>query len=296
MKKIIALAMAAMMLVAAMAVLPVSAAAGKGSYGEVPMYKGGITVDGKIDEAYTKLGLKLDASADYGDNYKTDTAATLYLLHDGQYLYIAYDVKSANPLGKYDETKANAANSYACTGTELYLDWGNKADNTSFAKFVGWFDGRYWAAGSIAGKDLEYVAEYKATADAEAKTYVLEWKLPFKGESKVGDEVGFYVMITSNSDMNAPKQDQICTLTPGLANKSAEFLNITLGLKEVKLPTAETTAQETTAQDTTAQDTTAETKAEEGTTDSAETFDPAVILAVAAAAAGAGVVVSKKRR
>jgi len=290
----------ALMLLACAMVAPVSALTANGSYGEVPLYKGGITVDGQLDEAYTKLGLLLPVTEDFNADLKTDTTADLYMLHDGAYLYLALFVKSANPLGDYPVVEGTKnSNAFKSTGAELMIDWSNDSKETNGAdthKVVAWFNGQYWgqklAAPDDTGKVSDYVAEYKASADKEAKTFILEYKLKMQENAAAGNEIGFNIMITSNANMAVPEQTQVVCLNPGVSNDSTKFKNVTLSLKEVKLPAAE----ETTAQETTAQDTTAETKAEEGTADSAETFDPAVILAAVAAAAGAGIVVSRKRR
>jgi len=271
MKKILALAMTAGMLLCSMATT-ISAAPDKGSYGEVPLYKGGIIVDGQMDEAYS-LGLKIDASHDYGEPWATDTTADIYMLHDAEYLYILYDVKSAYDIDptNYNFDNANADDHWTGSGTELFIDWANDA---TLAKLGGWINGQFWGSTgtACAGQETKYVAEYKTTYDVAAKTYMLEWKLPMLEGAGIGSEVGFNAMITSNKDMFNGRQETICCTAPGLANNSADYLNITLTGVEVSLP--EPIVEEPAAP---------------------QTFDMGVIAAVAAVVSAAGYAVSKKR-
>lgn len=283
MKKLLTIAMTAAMLLSAMAI-GTSAAEGTGSYGEVPMCDGNIVIDGKMDEIYN-LGLKIDASQDYADQYATDTTADLYLLHDGEYLYIFYDVKSAYDIdpAKYNPDNANAADSWKSSGTELFFDWAN--DGT-LGKMHGWIDGRMWgAAGTVCeGNEDMYVADYKTTYDVAAKTYTMEWKLPILEGAGVGSEVGFYVMVTSNEDMTDGVQQTICTTTPGLANQADAFLTITLSDKVVSIE-PETTAEEPVVVD----------EPEADTVVAPKTFDAGIIAAAAAVVSAAGYAISKKR-
>ena len=128
MKKLsLTLAILMLALVLALAV-PASAATANGSYGDVPFYKGGITIDGKIDEAYTKLGLKIDCTLDFDDaGYKSDAEAWIYVLHDGEFLYVVADVYDPYDIdvNNYLESEANSGLSWRASGLELYIDWTN---------------------------------------------------------------------------------------------------------------------------------------------------------------------------
>ena len=282
MKKVFSLLLAAALVLCAMTVT-VFAAPGNASYGDVPLYKGGITIDGKMDEAY-KLGLKIDASLDYSDALATDTTADLYLLHDGEYLYILYDVKSAFDIdpGKYNPANANANDSWKGSGTELYLVWNNitGATGNDVAKLEGWIDGQMWGAAgtAAAGNEYQYVDAYKTTYDVAAKTYMMEWKLPMQ-ETELGSEVGFYAMITSNKDMFNGAQDTICTTAPGQANRYGQFLNITISEKEVALPEPEPVVVPPVEEPASAP----------------QTFDMGVIAVVSAVISAAGAAISKKK-
>ncbi|MBE6551444.1 MAG: hypothetical protein E7665_04840 [Ruminococcaceae bacterium] len=278
MKKL-SLALAILMLALALAV-PASAATGKGSYGEVPVYKDGITIDGKLDEAYTKLGLKIDCTKDFDDGrYKSDTEAWIYVLHDGEYLYVAFDVNDPYDIDvkNYPEAHANSDNSWRQSGVELFLDWKNSGSN--FAKYQTWIDGRSWTEGTAKGKESTYYKEVKTTSNVSAKNYIIEMKLPIMEGAKTGSEVGFNAMITSNDSLAAGNQDHVACTLPGKSNDAPDFLNITLSEKVVKLPEAPKE----------------EPKEEQKPTENPTTGDPITVLAIIAAVSGAGVVISKKR-
>jgi hypothetical protein len=198
------------------------------------MYKGGVLVDGKIDQAYS-LGLEINCSVPYlPDQYLTDATATVYLLHDGEFLYAAIAVQDVNDIdpSKYPEKYANADGAYMGAGTEFYMDWDNKGMN--FAKIMGWIDGRYWGANQAKKNEDKYVAAYKTTYDIENKSYVLEFKCPFV-DAAVGDRLGFYVMITTNKDISKGGQDGIICIDEFRANKPDAFRDIILSATEVTL-------------------------------------------------------------
>ncbi len=283
MKKL-SLALAILMLALALAV-PASAANGKGSYGDAPLYKGAIAIDGKLDEAYTKLGLKIDCTKDFDDGrYKSDTEAWIYVLHDGEYLYVAFDVNDPYDIDvkNYPEAHANSDNSWRQSGVELYLDWKNGGSN--FAKYQTWIDGRSWTEGTAKGKETTYYKEVKTTYDVSAKKYVIEMKLPLMEGAAIGSEVGFNAMITSNDSLAAGNQDHVCCTLPGKSNDAPDFLNITISDKEVKMPEPPKEEPKDEPKDE-----------PEKPTENPATGDPITVLAIIAAVSGAGVVISKKR-
>ncbi|MBE6551445.1 MAG: hypothetical protein E7665_04845 [Ruminococcaceae bacterium] len=278
MKKL-SLALAILMIALALAV-PASAAKGKGSFGEVPLYKGGITVDGKIDEAYTKLGLKVDCTLDFDDGrYKSDTEAWIYVLHDGEYLYIAFDVNDPYDIDvkNYPEAHANSDNSWRQSGVELFIDWTN--GGAKFAKYQTWIDGRSWTEGTAKGKETTYYKEVKTTYNVSAKNYVIEMKLPIMEGAKTGSEIGFNAMITSNDSLAAGNQDHVCCTLAGVSGDVGAYKNVTLSSTEVKMPEPPKE----------------EPKEEQKPTENPTTGDPITVLAIIAAVSGAGVVISKKR-
>jgi len=275
MKKIISLALAVLTLALVLAA-PVSAAPGKGSYGKVPMFIDGIEMDGKIDEAYTEFGLKIGTVAYPG--FTSDTKCDLYLLHDGEYLYVIYDVKEAYAFdpAKYDAASKNASSAWKLAGTELHIDWAGKGADC--AKLMIIATGEFYGSKMAQGKESTYVKEIKTSYDVAKKSYILEIKMPFSDGAKVGSEIGFFPMITSNKDFAKPNQDHIlCTkINDGDkgANNASVFYNVTLSDEVVAFP---------------------EVKEEAKAPASAATFDGLAVLAVVAALSGAGVVVSKKR-
>jgi len=282
----------AIMMIALVFAVPASAATANGSYGEVPLYKGEITIDGQIDEVYTEYGLKIDCTLDFdGSRYQTDTEAWIYLLHDGKYLYVTVDVKDPYDIDvtQYPAKNANAANSWRSSGLEFFLDWKNSG--TEFAKYQVWIDGRAWTEGTAKTKEAEYIGEIKTTYDVRAGKYVLELKLPFMENAKIGSEIGLNAMISSSNALATGNQDHVCCTTPGNSAIVAKYKNFTLSATEVKLP--EVTTAETTAE--TPAETTAETTAETKPTESPATGDPMLILAIVAAVSGAGIVLTKKR-
>lgn len=273
MKKLASLLMAALMAGSVIAASALTVSAADNSYGEVPLYKGGITVDGKIDEAYTKLGLKIDCSKDFSSSYPSGASkADVYILHDGSYLYFCYDItaKYAIDPANYNETKANTGNAWNATGIEHHLDWsGNSKTTGTWAKPILWLDGRVFC------DDSTFVSECKTTYNTETKSYIIEAKMPFKGDAKAGSQVGFYTMINVAKDWATGGQDTVGAPTENLANGFGKLWTITLSGTEVKLPAVTTTT--TTTETTPA------------------TFDVSVIFAAVAAVAGAGVVVTKKK-
>ncbi len=282
MKRLTVIAMAVVMIVCALA-LPASALSANGTYGEVPLYKGGITIDGKADAIYAQ-GLTLDCSEDYKASFATDTTAKITLLHDGAYLYVLVDVKSGNPLTDYNPKYASAAKAWNTTSAEVMIDWSNDAaGENDIYKLMGWFNNNIYGDFLAAGKESAVVADYKATVDKDAKTWTAEFKLNFMEDAKTGSEIGFNVMIDSDANMGAANdaKRQICSMVPEVSNHGDKYKNVTLSTKEIKAPEATTAAT---------------TKAPAATGSSAQTFDAAVVLAVVAAAAGAGVVVSGKRK
>ena len=276
MKKIAAL-LAVVMCLCALAA-PVSALTKNGSYGKVPMYKGKITIDGKIDEIYKK-GLKIEVAGDY-KGIPSDATGNAYLLHDGTYLYMALEVDNKYPLGEYAAANASAGSAWKETGFELYLDWKDTGVKADTHKYMIWANGQYWEDTAIPTKGE--LKEIKSVQDTAKKTYVVELKVAMAQGAKTGSNVGWCVAVASNTDPKAPKQEKIAVPTvlneQLVCNRPENHFSFTLDSKEVAL-------------DTTA----ATTKAPAVKPAAPATFDAGIVMAVVAAVAGAGVVVSKKR-
>ncbi len=264
MKKLsLTLAILMLALVLALAV-PASAVTANGSYGDVPLYKGGITIDGKIDEAYTKSGLKIDCTLDFDDaGYKSDAEAWIYVLHDGEFLYVVADVYDPYDIDVNNYLEADADSgwtSWKASGLELYIDWTN--GGSEYTKYQAWIDGRHWNLGTAEGKETTYFEEVKTTYDISAKKYIVELKLPIMEGAKTGSEIGFNVNVTSNDSLQAANQDHICCTLKGVSMDPSMYKNVKLSAEEQKNPA---------------------------------TGDPVTVLAIIAAVSGAGIVISKKR-
>ncbi len=269
MKKFLVLVLA---LVLVLGAIPVSAITAKGSFGEVPLYKGTITVDGKKDAIYDKA-LKINTQP-FNDASKGDSSAVVSLLHDGSNVYVLVECKSAYPLGDYNQTYAGG-NSWNTTGLEVLFDWTNKAASQSDCwKYRTWFTGEIWYSLKSAAGD----ADYKVTVDKNAKTFTAEFKFGFKEGVKTGSEVGFNLMYDSDKTMGASSNATrtIAGITPGVDNNGSLFKNITFSAKEVQADAPKTTT--TAASATTAP----------------KTADASALLVLAAAAACAGCVYTRK--
>ena len=239
MKKFTALALTTAAL-AGMLTMPAAALTQNGSWGEVPLYKGNITIDGKADAIYAQ-GLTLDCSEDFRADLATDTTAKITLLHDGAHLYVLVDVKSANPLTDYNPKYDSAAQGHSTTGAEVMIDWSNDAaGQDDIHKYMGWFNSNIYGVFLASGKESATVADYKATVDKNAKTWTGEFKLNLMEGAKTGSEIGFNTMVNSDANMGAANdaKRQICCMTPGVSNHGDKYKNVTLSAKEIKAPAA----------------------------------------------------------
>ena len=278
MKRIAVLAMAVLMIVCAIA--PVSAATANGLFGDVPLYKGTITVDGKLDEIY-KQGLVIPTQV-YNEQYKSEATGTVYALHDGKNLYVAVAVHNVYPITEYN-AKYDGTKSWNTTCVELYLDWSDKAtDNKLGHKYYGRLDGKVVGASAVEGKEKEMGVTYGVVVDNAKNTYVAEFCVPMQNIT-TGANMGFNVCVNADANMGPDKNAKrtIAGITPGIGAAIASWKSVTLSNKEVKLAAATTAAT---------------TKAPSTKPASPATFDAGIVMAVVAAAAGAGVVVSKKRK
>ncbi len=249
MKKLLSLALAALMVLTLG--VAVSARTANGSWGNVPLYTGGITIDGKADEAYA-YGLQIDCKEDYTSAFATDTTAKFSLLHDGKYLYVYAVINSANPLTDYNQKYASAGQAWNTTGCELMIDWSNDAASSAdIYKLMGWFNGNIYGDFLASGKESSVVGEYKATVDKTAKTWTAEFKLPFQEGAKTGSEIGLNAMIDSDANMGASNdaKRQICSMIPSVSNHGDKYKNVTLSATEAAVPKKEApkTAETTTA-------------------------------------------------
>ncbi len=277
MKKFLVLALA---LILVLGMVPVAAVTANGTYGEVPLYKGTITIDGKKDAIWSKaLQLKINQSKDAGS--KSESSGTLYLLHDDNALYLLFEAKSGYALTEYNQSYENGK-AYSTTAAEVNLDWTNKAaSNADCKKYICWFDGQYWAYRG--NKDIKEV-EYKVTVDKAAKTFIMEWKCPYMDGAKSGNDIGLNFIFDSDKtmgkDANATRTIVYLDSTVD-DNNGSKFKSVTLSTsKEVKddAPAAAATTKAAT------------------TTTAAKTADMGIISAMAALAASSAAVLSLKKR
>ena len=143
MKRIAVIAMAVAMIVCALA-LPASAATANGLWGEVPLYKGTITVDGKMDDIYAQA-LKIQTSKEpYNEKNASEASATLYVLHDSKNLYVLIDVNNVYPITEYNPEYAGDK-AWNSTAIEFFLDWTDKAAKSKDTyKYVARLDGEFY--------------------------------------------------------------------------------------------------------------------------------------------------------
>ena len=252
---------------------PAAAVSSKGSYGKVPLYKGAITIDGKIDDIYKK-GLLIDLAGKFPGNYGGDTTGKAYVLHDGANIYLAIEVDNKYPLGEYTDALANFGTGYKETAAELYFDW--KDDGASSMKWIAWADAKSQIFEKDDNAEKGLVKGYKATSDAAKKTYIMEYKIQLASGVKTGSNVGWCVMLNANTDPKNPKQEKIAIPTKlnniNVANKPAEWLSFTLDSTEIKVEAPKAPAA------------------------SAATADPAILAVVSLAAATGAAFISKKRK
>ncbi len=286
MKKLIVILLAIM---CALAVLPVSALSANGSFGDVPLYKGTITIDGKKDAIYDK-GLKLNVNQNFSDSYKTTSSAVIYLLHDGSNIYLFVEAKSAHAIADTYNTLYATKDIYKSNCFEVMFDFSNDAKSSAdcFKVQTGFF-GALYGEFLAAGKEKTLVTDLKTVVDKSAKTVTAEYKIKMQENAKTGSSIGFNFMYDSDPNMgpnNESKQCQIACINPGVSNAAEKYKNITLASKEVQ---ADTTAAATTKAAAT-------TAAKAAATTAAETADASVVIAAVLVSAAAAAVVLKKRK
>ena len=284
MKKISLILLAVLMLALC---IPTYALTANGSLGNVPLYKGGITIDGKLDEAYNK-GLKLDINADY-PNYATKCNGTAYLVHDGTYLYIFCDVNNVNKLTEYNPKYATEL--YKTTDVQLSFDFSNDAKTSAdmykvnIAYNCKYYYGEFLAKPEADLKSL--IADLKSTYNLTTNNYKLETKIKLQEGAKTGSEIGLYIMYISDPVMNptgdsAMKEAKVPYAISG-SNNANLYKNVTLSSTEI---TVATTAAATTK---------AAATAAAAKTTAAKTADSSVVIASVIVAAAAAAVVLKKK-
>ncbi len=236
----------------------VSAAPGKGSWGDVPKTSDKLVLDGKLDEVY-KQGLKVDIST-LRESDKPDTASgTGYYVWDGDYIWAFIEISDSDLYPT--EEKKTAQKYWECDGVEVYYDFDN--NGTTYHKWVCLYD-------DFVNKftDAENVTESETKAVKNDTGYTIELKTKVPSNIKDGSLVGVNLIINNITTVGrvivrAPQSDG--------ANETevAKFDTVTLSDKAVTANKAATTA--------------------------AQTADPITLAALSIAAAAAGAVALKKR-
>ncbi len=229
MKKIISLAMAAMLTVGSM-VIGVSAHKDYKSWGNVPATDAKITLDGKIDEIYKK-GLVVDVATPA--NGATGKA---YFVWSGSNLYCAIEVKDADICALDD-----AKNAWEQDGIELTYDWKN--DGSTRHKWMVRYDGRVTKAGDASADAI------KAAATKADGSYIIEMVNALPDGVKAGSQIGINVLIDDMSNNNAAR-GIIRSVQSGNAteNEVAKFDYIVLSADKVAVEAAKPTTPPTAAQ------------------------------------------------
>lgn len=282
MKKLIAFTLILCTLVSAMS-LTVFALTKNGSWGEVPMYIGGLAIDGKLDDAYN-YGLIIDCKTPFRDSYKCATTAKCYVLHDGSFLYCFISVDSEFELSDYN-MKYDGENHWNTTGLELMIDWSNDAaSQNDIHKYMGWYDNSIFGGFLSKGKEKETISDYKCTVDKAAKKWTAELKLNFMEGAKVGSEIGFNFMINSDATMGANKDAtrKITAFEAEISNAGEKYKNVTLSSKSAAVPVPETTA--------------AAAAGDKAPAAAAQTSDALVYILTAAVMSGACLTVFRKKK
>lgn len=274
MKKILSLALVALML-AALAVPAFAAESGK-AYGNVPKTSESIKVDGKMDSIYKK-GLVIKSLTKTEKGADAAASFTAYLLWNGKdTIYCYADIVDPT---YYDHSKAaTAPSAWNTDSLELFLDYSNKVARTRDQYRIDLLGtATYYDTKTYTGKEA---APFGFAGYAAAKTdkgYAVEFQIKAYKEAIAGDmKVGFHLML---NDMELDGKTRNNVHSDACNNTPAKFGYITLSNTAVKVDV--TTA--------------ATTKAPAQKPTSPATFDAGIVMAVVAAVAGAGVVVSKKK-
>ena len=274
MKKILSLVLVALML-AAIAV-PAFAVETGTSYGKVPKTSDKITVDGKMDDVYKK-GLAVKSLTKDIKGNAAAASFTAYLVWNGKDTIYCY-AEIVDPT-YFDYTKlASVPNAWSTDSLELFLDYSNKVARTRDQYRIDllgkatYYDTKTYTNQETAPFGFEGYAAAKTE-----KGYAVEYQIKAYKEAIAGDmKIGFHLML---NDMQADGKTRLNVGSDECGNEPTKFGYITLSNTSV-------TAVTTTA---------ATTKAPAATGSSAQTFDAGIVMAVVAAVAGAGVVVSKKK-
>ena len=278
MKKILS-AILAVLTVCTTAAAVVSAAAKVDGRPTAEAYIAEVTVDGKIDDAwkyaneYAVATIKPTAcdAAWYKNTMKAGkdyAAVTMKVLWDGKgTLYVLGQVKDSTPNLKYQKT-----NTYCADSFEVMFNLDNTKQVVAPTQWCWLADGKQTNGTTKFG--------YAKTADG----FIMEVAVDVSKVGGAGQYLGFDVQY--NDNVLGKESRQVCMAWRDATNNtwkdSSALGQCLLSAKKVSdIKAAQTTA--------------ATTKAPTAKPAAPATFDAAVILAVVTAAAGTGIVVSRKK-
>lgn len=279
MKKLTSLVLVLLM-IASLAVTVFANADGN-KWGDIPLYKGEIKLDGKIDEIYLQgLAVKIDKRTDGTTGGATGTA---YLLWGNNKLYLAVDVVDPKivPVDASQSVFKNEA-------IEFIVDFLNNGNTKNACKImVGAQDNRM---------EIRYGATEtyaKSVSVMSDKGYVIEVVCDLSQQTftspKAGENYGINIVIDDVTEPGVVTAVSPTHKNSPATNEAKKYDYATLSDKEVKVEAATTKPAETTKP-------AAQTQKPASSTTAPATFDAFAVIAVVAAASLGGVVVSKKRK
>ena len=280
MKKILSVILCAVMVLSmAATVLAVDSAKNMGT---VAGTSETMTLDGKKDAAYSK-GLKLDGSTT-ADGKASAAKLTYYVTYTKDALWVFVEVKDSTiKVKNADEKKP----SYKTDSIEIMLDptneGKNEPDKTPWQMRIDSYNlisarkGQKGTSLFLRKSEGGNVDFFDAKSVVVSGGYNAEFKIPMDG-LKEGKKIGFTFCYNDWDEAGKNRVTPITTLGEKSNSWTAELYNyMVLGKIAV-------------------QTTAATTKAPAVKPTAPATFDAGIVLAVVASMAGAGVVVSKKRK
>lgn len=221
-------------IVASALTVPTLAVKEGAKWGDIPLTKEKITIDGKMDEIYKK-GLKITPDANSGGN----TTATVYYLHDGKAVYLFAEIIDPYIMPISSDREKTF---WEEDGIEAMFDVTN--DGKNFAKITAHYDGFTNTAECRNGQEKNFTS----AAVKNDKGYCVEVRFDLGGIATTGSEIGLNFI---NDEMTSENKRFPLRTKGGLstnhANKPETFDYALLSATEVKNasaanPTAAATA------------------------------------------------------
>ncbi|MBE6561490.1 MAG: hypothetical protein E7662_10240 [Ruminococcaceae bacterium] len=271
MKRFLSLALALLMM--ATLAVAVSAHTSGNNWGDIPLYKGKITVDGVKDAIYDK-GFTVNIN-NRTDGKTGGATGKAYMLWDGSKMYIFVEVTDAD-IVKFNASAAEHKNE----GVEFTLDYSNAGSN------------RCKVCVNVGNNSANKMGDspdgmYSVQCKTSAKGYNVELVCDLSKQNiqpvKFGVQYGINLLINDITGTDTRGIIRTVHKNNPTENETAKYDYITLSNKEVKIE-AQTTKPA------------AQTQKPTSSTTAPATADVFTVIAVAAAASLSGVIVSKKRK